>query len=104
MYAIRKRFYEIYLDLLGCHISHPVNYVVHLITGSVPQVKCQELSSHMLNDSSKKNKKPWLSVERTVDPETRYMDLCAVVLQCQDPDKTERVVLLAAGCSDGFLR
>ncbi|PNF20195.1 hypothetical protein B7P43_G16418 [Cryptotermes secundus] len=78
--------------------------VIQSAQGSVPQVKCQELSSHMLKDSSKKNKKPWLSVERTVDPETRYMDLCAVVLQCQDPDKTERVVLLAAGCSDGFLR
>lgn len=91
------------MDLLDCHSSHPVNYIVHLITESIPQVKCQELSSHMLKDPSKRNKKPWLSLERTVDPETRYMDLCAVVLQCQDPDKTE-TVLLAAGCSDGFLR
>jgi hypothetical protein len=67
-------------------------------------VKCQELNSHMLKDPSKENKKPWLSVERTVDPETRYMDLCAVALQCQDPGRTETAVLVAAGCSDGFLR
>jgi hypothetical protein len=70
----------------------------------VPKVKCQELNSHMLKDPSKGNKKPWLSAERNVDPETRYMDLCAVALQSQDPDRTETSVLLAVGCSDGFLR
>jgi hypothetical protein len=77
---------------------------MYLITESVPQVKCQELNSHMLRDPNKGNKKPWLSVERTVDPETRYMDLCAMALHCQDTDKRETAVLLAAGCSDGFLR
>jgi hypothetical protein len=77
---------------------------MYLITEFVPQVKCQELNSHMLRDPSKRNKKPWLSVERAVDPETRYMDLCAVALQHQDTDQRGTTVLLAAGCSDGFLR
>jgi hypothetical protein len=79
-------------------------YVMYLTTEFVPKVKCQELTTHMLRVPSKRNKKPWLSVERTVDPETRYMDLCAVALQHRDTDQRGTAVLLAAGCSDGFLR
>ncbi|XP_021924396.1 WD repeat-containing protein 6 isoform X2 [Zootermopsis nevadensis] len=78
--------------------------VIHATQEFIPIVKCQELTSHMLRDPSKRNKKPWLSVERTVDPETRYMDLCAVALQLRDTDQRGTAVLLAAGCSDGFLR
>lgn len=70
----------------------------------IPKVKCQELYSHMLRDPSKRNRKPWLLVEQTVDPETRYMDLCTVVLQHRDTGQRGTAVLLAAACSDGFLR
>jgi hypothetical protein len=93
-------YFGSYIPIFQCNLtSYLVNYAVYLITGLVvPQVKCQELYSHMLRDPTKGHKKPWLSVERTVDPETRYMDLCAAAVQ------TGTTVLLVAGCSDGFLR
>ncbi|XP_069695221.1 tRNA (34-2'-O)-methyltransferase regulator WDR6 [Periplaneta americana] len=72
---------------------------VQVKDGKTHHITCQELQSHMIRGSTKGNKKPWQSQERPTDPETRYMDLCAAVV-----DQSSETVLLAAGCSDGFLR
>ncbi|PSN53207.1 hypothetical protein C0J52_04509 [Blattella germanica] len=78
-------------------------FVVVSVEENVPEITCEELFSHMLIDPNKRNKKPWLSTEHNSDPETRYMDLSALMIKSENIGE-DALVFLAAACSDGFLR
>ncbi|XP_019886764.2 WD repeat-containing protein 6 [Ooceraea biroi] len=64
-------------------------------------VSCSDVKSHMLHGQDQYRRKPWQETKQfyVVEPETRYMDICAYY-----PAEDPKHVLIFVACADGYLR
>lgn len=64
----------------------------------------EQVGSHMLGYKGRKHRKPWKKHLYDISPETRYMDLTAFPISQVLPGVTGAHHLIAAACSDGYVR